>query len=363
MIETCSILQNGEVEFVFCPADYKELNTFKVLDVFVFGTFTAWQKNENFKLEKKDASGSKWTLVKKASEVCVPGNSGFPEFKFIATAENKEIVADIYLNAPDENRGIKFLSNNIIPEEPFDAEAVINDEAFALNVKSLEEFNLSSEQERAEISNVRKVPGTTCLWRGYHPYKKSRALLDTEETRIRIVNEMLEKNGVKSVITLCGEEKPEAALEEKIYPYMKKIQDAGGQLFVDTSYETVYFDSTSEEYALTVQKIVRFINSHPGAYYIHCRLGSDRTGTMSAVLAALCGASWKEIAADYERTRFMGIQEFRSARLLAYSLSRLLGEDVSRCSTLQKKTASYFVKGGWLTESEINTLVKKLTAK
>ena len=273
------------------------------------------------------------------------------------------MIADIYLNAPDENRGIKFLSNNIIPEEPFDAEAVINDEAFALNVKSLEEFNLSSEQERAEISNVRKVPGTTCLWRGYHPYKKSRALLDTEETRIRIVNEMLEKNGVKSVITLCGEEKPEEVLEEKIYPYMKKIQDAGGQHFVDTSYETVYFDSTSEEYALTVQKIVRFINSHPGAYYIHCRLGSDRTGTMSAVLAALCGASWKEIAADYERTRFMGIQEFRSARLLAYSLSRLLGEDVSRCSTLQKKTASYFIKGGWLTESEINTLVKKLTAK
>ena len=251
MIETCSILQNGEVEFVFCPADYKELENFKLRDVYVFGTFTAWQKTDDFKLEKKDASGSKWTLVKKASEVCVSGNSGFPEFKFIATAENKEMIADIYLNAPDENRGIKFLSNNIIPEEPFDAEAVINDEAFALNVKSLEEFNLSSEQERAEISNVRKVPGTTCLWRGYHPYKKSRALLDTEETRIRIVNEMLEKNGVKSVITLCGEEKPEAALEEKIYPYMKKIQDAGVQLFVDTSYETVYFDSTSEEYALT----------------------------------------------------------------------------------------------------------------
>lgn len=363
MIETCSILQNGEVEFVFCPADYKELENFKLRDVYIFGTFTAWQKTDDFKLEKKDASGSKWTLVKKECEVSIPGNSGFPEFKFIVNAENSEIIADIYLNAPDENRGMKFLSNNIIPEESFDAEAVLNDEAFALNVKSLAEFNLSSEQERAEISNVRKVPGTECLWRGYHPYKKSHALLGTEETRIRIVNEMLEKNGVKSVITLCGEENPSAELEEKIYPYMKKIQDGGNQLFVDTSYETVYFDSTSEEYALTVQKIVRFINSHPGAYYIHCRLGSDRTGTMSAVLAALCGASWKEIAADYERTRFMGIQEFRNARLLAYSLSRLLGEDVSRCSTLQKKIASYFIKGGWLTETEINTLVKKLTAK
>lgn len=354
---------NGAVEFVFCPADYKELENFKVRDVYVFGTFTAWQKNENFKLEKNDASGCKWTLVKKESEVCIPGNSGFPEFKFIVNAENSEVIADIYLNAPDENRGMKFLSNNIIPEEPFDAEEVINDEAFAVNVKSLTEFNLSSEQELAEISNVRKVPGTACLWRGYHPYKKSRPLLDTEETRIRIVNEKLQKNGVQSVITLCGEENPSAELEEKIYPYMKKIQDGGNQLFVDTSYETVYFDSTGEEYALTVQKIVCFINSHPGAYYIHCRLGSDRTGTMSAVLAALCGASWKEIAADYEHTRFMGIQEFRNARLLAYSLSRLLGEDVSRCSTLQKKMASYFIKGGWLTEIEINTLVKKLTAK
>lgn len=173
MIETCSIL-NGTVEFVFCPADYKELNTFKVLDVFVFGTFTAWQKTDDFKLEKKDASGSKWTLVKKECEVSIPGNSGFPEFKFIVNAENSEVIADIYLNAPDENRGVKFLSNNIIPKEPFDAVAIINDEAFALNVKSLAEFNLSSEQELAEISNVRKVPGTACLLRGYHPYKKSR---------------------------------------------------------------------------------------------------------------------------------------------------------------------------------------------
>lgn len=55
MIETCSILQNGEVEFVFCPADYKELENFKLRDVYVFGTFTAWQKTDDFKLEKKDA--------------------------------------------------------------------------------------------------------------------------------------------------------------------------------------------------------------------------------------------------------------------------------------------------------------------
>ena len=37
--------------------------------------------------------------------------------------------------------------------------------------------------------------------------------------------------------------------------------------------------------------IISFINTHPGPYYIHCRLGTDRTGVTSAVLAALCGAS------------------------------------------------------------------------
>lgn len=77
MIETCSILQNGEVEFVFCPADYKELENFKLRDVYVFGTFTAWQKTDDFKLEKKDASGSKWTLVKKSLRSLCSG-----EFRF-----------------------------------------------------------------------------------------------------------------------------------------------------------------------------------------------------------------------------------------------------------------------------------------
>jgi protein tyrosine/serine phosphatase len=204
------------------------------------------------------------------------------------------------------------------------------------------------------------VPHTSFLWRGYHPYKKSRPAFDTENIRIKMVNKVLKHNHIKSIITLCGNESLQKASKEKISRYVRKIQKKGNQLFIDTSYETVYFESDSEEYSRTVKEIVEFIISHPAPFYIHCRLGSDRTGTMSSIMAALCGADWNEIKEDYEKTSKAGFGEFRSARLLEYSYKKLLGKSPVECENLQKAVEDYFTGKNILSKNQIEELRNKL---
>ena len=93
---------------------------------------------------------------------------------------------------------------------------------------------------------------------------------------------------------------------------------------------------------------------------MHCRLGSDRTGVTCAVFAALCGATWKEIAADYEKTSNMGMKEFRNRRLLQYSLKNMTGKDPASVKDLAKLMQSFFLSENILKASELEKLIKKL---
>ena len=104
-----------------------------------------------------------------------------------------------------------------------------------------------------------------------------------------------------------------------------------------------------------IATVVRFINKHPGPYYVHCRLGTDRTGTVSACLAALAGASWEEIAQDYMLTNKMGLREYRDSRLLKYSF-----EKISEVKKLKKEFGLYFEENGFLTKDELELVSKRL---
>src|SRR5574344_563323 len=296
------------VVFVFNPASYKVSNVDKV---FVEGSFNGWAKGTDESWVMTKTKGSVWTLSKTKEQVSVPGNSGFPEFKFYIFSNGKKTAED--------------------------------------------------PAQVAIISNVRKVPGTTMLWRGYHPYKKSRGQYDTEDTRIALVNKQLQTNGIQSIITLSGDEKISEAQGEQISSYQQAIIDAGNNLFVDTSYNVVYYHSAESDFGNVVKTIVLFINTHPAPYYIHCRLGTDRTGVLSAVLAAFSGASWKDIAEDYQKTNELGIKEFRDYGLLQYSFEKMLGKPLDEVTDLKQELGAHFVAGGYLTQSDLDTLCKKLT--
>ena len=107
-------------------------------------------------------------------------------------------------------------------------------------------------------------------------------------------------------------------------------------------------------------EVIRFIGSHPGPYYVHCRLGTDRTGVVSANLAALCGASWNEIASDYQKTNDMGIKEFRDYRLLQYSFEKMLGKKISEIEDLQKEISGYYLREKFITQAELDSLLNNL---
>ena len=296
------LLEDGKIVFVF---DSSRFGIKTPKRVFLEGSFNGWaKKNSSWELEKYKYST--WTYECNLEDVMVPGNSGFPEFKFYVIAEVEyevRIVEATSIRKKDEIMepampnpfpGFLMATNSLILLPTDNPSVVIENTKTAEKLKKLKQFNLENPQDVATISNFRLVPGTTKLFRGYHPYKISRPNYDTEEKRIALVNKQLKDNGVKSIITLSGDESVDVK-KEQISVYVSDIRQAGNQLFIKTSYNTVYYASNSREFGNMIADVIRFIGSHPGPYYVHCRLGTDRTGVVSANLAALCGASWKKL--------------------------------------------------------------------
>jgi hypothetical protein len=256
------------------------------------------------------------------------------------------------------------LRNNLLFFPDDGADALVRTARHALTaarIKGLDDFDLSTADGRMAISNFRPVPSSDTLFRSYHPYKKSFRQFETEETRSRIVNELMAAHRISSVICLCGDEPLEESFGERISSYQRELIAAGNQLYTDTSYEQAYFASAGPAFGAVFAGIVRFINSHPGPYLVHCRLGSDRTGVVSALLSILAGASWEAVAEDYEKTANMGIGEVRDRRLLRYSLDRIVASGAGLSgSSLRDAIVGHFTEGGFLTVSEIEEVSRRL---
>jgi hypothetical protein len=170
------------------------------------------------------------------------------------------------------------------------------------------------------------------------------------------------------------------------------------------SYDHSLYYTDQSRFAEWIQEIVRFINdeNHPVPFQIHCHLGADRTGVFSGVFAAMCGASWDDIAVDYNRTSDMQISEYRHSNQLRYALYLLTGFDPmilpsgpdavptvytettleeaiashtaysggkalynypevgTPLPTLASAVAAHFVEGGYLEAGEIEACVAKL---
>lgn len=337
--------------------------------VHIEGSFNGWAKKLGA-WEMAKIKDNLFMLEAAKIDVQVPGNSGHPEFRFVVTAEvpytetvcGKELTrykTEIFETEAKNIPGYKLLDNSLIIFPEDDVNSIIQAEASLKKEKKLKEFNLSKEEDIASISNFRQVPGTSALYRGYHPYKISRANLDTEESRINLVRKQLREKGIKSIITLSGDETLVDG-KEQLPVFITDIRKSGNQLFIETKYNTVYYNSESKDFGNMIAEIVRFINSHEGPYYVHCRLGTDRTGVVSAMLAAFSGAKWSDIAKDYQKSNDMGIKEYRDSGLLKYSMERIIGMEINDETDLQKALSQYFVDRAFLTRDEINTLVKKL---
>lgn len=118
-----------------------------------------------------------------------------------------------------------------------------------------------------------------------------------------------------------------------------------GGIDLNNTYQT-------ECYARLIKRIAKDVSENKPCY-IHCLVGADRTGTICALIEAICGVPQKDIEHDYELTSFAfgNIRQKSNEEWLGLIdyLSKMDG------NSLRDKAVSYALKSG-VTKQEINLL-------
>lgn len=355
----------------------------EISKVYTYGSISMWNdQDEDYRLYDLSTDGCLYRTFT-YEQLARLGNSGQPEFLFhvfLTDGSSYKCRSHSSWTGGIDSR-LVFVNNGenmmvLMPGDDLDELAARK--AAAQYIKPLSEFNLLDSAEVAHLTNFRRVPATKHLYRSYHPYKPDRAKYDTEHERMLRLAELGAKYGIQSDIALsgnetgkagtgytCGEQNYTIAIPE----YYQSIIANDNVLYVGTAnghtpdYNHAVYETNGERFAEWIQEVVRFINSHPAPFQIHCSLGADRTGAFSATLAALCGATWEQIAADYHETSNLQIQEYRHPNCVRYELYLLTGQQPEDCANLSQAVADHFINGGYLTQAEIDTCVKKLTGE
>lgn len=325
------------------------------------------------------------------AELEKPGNSGQPEFCFYVLKSDSTDKNIYGYDLKQEQMDKRLLCYNGIPYimilMPCGASYFTTDLdelgrrcEEAKEIRPLADFDLSNPVDQHHIANFRQVPGTVNLYRSYHPYYPSNSKYDTEQQRLYWVAELGRQAGIRSDISLTGNlEGREGewyvcggdSFEIVIPDYQRALIDSGNICYVgqmlgrNPSVVDCYYRSNEVFLAQYIKEVVEFIadSSHPMPVQIHCAIGADRTGMICAVIAALCGADWLSVVADYEETGNMKVQTYRHANRLRYALTRMTGVDPDRCTSAQLAAAirSHLVDTmGVLTHDQIDQMIIRL---
>ncbi|MBQ6585513.1 MAG: tyrosine-protein phosphatase [Coriobacteriales bacterium] len=203
---------------------------------------------------------------------------------------------------------------------------------------------------------------------------RSASPIDNEYNRVAYVDKAMRDAGVAFVLNL-SDNKSEAhsfVKESKAQgldmKYIGDLHSAGAIAYLDlsASYPTQSF----------AQKLVgglELMIESDGPYLIHCIEGKDRTGFVCALLEALCGASYDEMAADYMETfaNYYGITlESDPAKynaILHLNLDGMLrflagaDDDVDLRTLDYQQAARDYLRWGGMSDEDIDLLVEQLT--
>ncbi len=343
------ILDGGaKVVFIF---DENIHHQAAVTSVHVVGTFNQWTVAPDWQLSP--AGQGLWVLAVPTAKAAIPGNSGYAEFKFIVNE------TDAVSPLPTVPPGYTFKGNNLLLLPDADRDQIIANEKTATTIKKRADFDLTREEDRKTIANFRLVPGTDKLFRSYHPAQEAKPY-DATVGRLAYVNQLIAAHGIRSIISLSG-----AYGDPPTYMISKDVQaiiDAGHFFALTPSYESVYYQSDTAAFANQLKNIIEFIidPAHPAPFLVHCRIGTDRTGVVSAIIAGLCQASWESIGLDYQKSNAVGMEEYRDLRLLQYAFENMLKRRIEPNTDLKSVLSMYFINNGYLTPLQIGLLNRKL---
>ena len=159
---------------------------------------------------------------------------------------------------------------------------------------------LSRTNEREDYSsdavfaNFREIVGGDL---GSGALYRSSSPVNNEIGRAKYADELVSLNSIKSVMNLAdSRETIEGYFKEEDFasPYYKSLYENGEVIALNmgVSFKTREFQNGLVE-GLT------FLSKNEGPYLVHCNEGKDRAGFTSALLSALMGLTYDEIASDY----------------------------------------------------------------
>ena len=215
----------------------------------------------------------------------------------------------------------------------------------------------------AEFANARMV-GTTGMAKGR--LYRSASPFDNQFGRAPFVSAYLREQGVKTVLDLSDDEKKIRTYDE-LPEHSRLLIESGNVIFckVNTNYR-------SDDFNARLIAGLMEMSSRPAPYVIHCTEGKDRTGYVCALLEALAGASYEEIAADYLVTyrNYFGITPENNPSECKMLLSLRLNDalmyycditDESRLGMINLRDAvSRYLLNHNMTRNQLDDLVRAL---
>lgn len=329
----------------------KKLNSYEnIYKVDIRGSFTKWKYNKSFEMHKKSARI--WVLEKYLDEVSAPGNSGLPEFKFV-------INGNQWIDAP-KDKVWAFNDHYVIQSSLIKASTLKEYEEKSNYLKL--KYNSINELANFRMINSGKL-SSNVLYRSYHPFATTcKPNHPREKDRQSAVQKLIKKNKIKNIINLA-----DTGIYD-LYNYNSQVPtiysnliSKDAVLFTSLSYNDVYYRSSSEKFSEELKKILRFMLSTQPPFLVHCHIGTDRTGVVSAVIQGIMGATWEEIARDYQKSNLLGVEEFRSERLLKYSLEQMLNIKINDSTNFESTFKDFIIKNKILTKEELLKLKSNLS--
>ena len=146
----------------------------------------------------------------------------------------------------------------------------------------------------AVFANFRGIKGGNL---GSGALYRSSSPVNNEIGRAMYADKLAEENKINTVMNLAdSSDAVEGYFKEEGFdsPYYKNLYEKGQVIALNmgVSFKTREFQAALVE-GLT------FLSLNEGPYLVHCNEGKDRAGFTSALLSALMGLSYEEIAADY----------------------------------------------------------------
>ena len=146
----------------------------------------------------------------------------------------------------------------------------------------------------AVFANFREIKGGNL---GSGALYRSSSPVNNEIGSAMYADELAEENKINTVMNLAdSSDAVEGYFKEEGFasPYYKSLYEKGQVIALNmgVSFKT-------REFQLALVEGLTFLSLNEGPYLVHCNEGKDRAGFTSALLSALMGLSYEEIAADY----------------------------------------------------------------